>query len=248
MISVDPRIGSGHYVSMLSALSIPVQKKHMKYGDLAFSGYGPTAPVAVGIEVKKVGDLISSLVTKRLTAHQLPGMQRTYDVIYLAVVGRHRAGEAGAIETAKFGHWSEHPTRLSWGQLQGMLSSIRHCVRSESGQGVIVIPFDQDKHFIDWLVHEYAWWQREFASHSSHVGLRVEKRLQDDSTWIPTAPTLTTQVASLLSGIGDQTAREVGKKFGSVVDLVNASVKEWGTIDGVGKKRAAQAWLSLRGE
>ena len=170
MIYVDPRIGSGHYVELLNARGVEAAKRKMQFGDIAFVGNGPGQQVMIGIEAKKPGDLISSLISKRLTARQLPGLMRTYDIIYLAILGRMKAGNTGGISTATFGHWSEFPTKLSWAQLQGMLSTLRHHAK------VHVINFDRDEDFVTWIMIEYKRWQREWESHSSHIGLRVDQR------------------------------------------------------------------------
>lgn len=253
MIYVDDRIGSGHYVSMLEAKGVAVQEKRLPSADLAFIGNGPGQQIMLGIEVKKPGDLVQSFMDRRLTARQIPRMARSYDICFLAIVGRMRKGKTGAIEVPSFGrrlkngrpmpYWVELPTKLSWKQIQGVISTLRHNAK------FIIIPFDRDKDFVDWVEVEYARWQRPHDSHNSHIGLRVEKpNLVDTETWMPTPPKLTTQVASLIPGIGDHTAREVGKVFSSVQELANAPVKTWENINGIGKKRAAQAYLALRGE
>lgn len=248
MIYVDYRVGSDHYLRMFQRKGVEVERCRLSFGDVSWLGNGATGQTTIGIEVKRPFDLIQSFVSKRLTAHQIPGMLNIYEFPYLAIVGRMRRGEGGGIEVEGWDKitrrrdWAALPTKVSWRQIQGMLLTLRHLVR------VQVVNFDNDKEFVEWATTNYLWWQREWNSHRSHISLRVADRVTDPTAWMPVEQPLPVQVASLLPGIGNHTAISVGKKFTNLVDMVNASTSVWEKIPGVGKKRAAQAFLALRGE
>lgn len=92
MIILDYRQGSGELEDPLVALGLQVYKTRtpdeLPFGDIAFEGRGEGGkPVQVGIEFKKLEELIGSLRTNRLQGHQAPGMQQSFDFRYLMIEG-----------------------------------------------------------------------------------------------------------------------------------------------------------------
>jgi ERCC4-type nuclease len=85
---VDDRAGSNTLIEPLLKLGLPVESTRLDFGDLCFVGRGEKGvPVLVGVEHKKIPDLIQSLNDARLTGHQLPGMITAYDRAWLIIEG-----------------------------------------------------------------------------------------------------------------------------------------------------------------
>ena len=78
-------------------LNYPV---HLEFGDLMFEGNGEAGPgsALIGLERKKLGDLINSMQDRRLSGHQLRGAWKTYDYLYLIAEGMWQPGSGGEIE------------------------------------------------------------------------------------------------------------------------------------------------------
>lgn len=71
----------------------------MKFGDIMFEGNGERGPGAmVGIERKKLSDLVNSMKDRRLSGHQLRGCWQTFDYVYLVCEGIWRPGPSGEIQ------------------------------------------------------------------------------------------------------------------------------------------------------
>ena len=89
VIFVDYRAGSHELVAPLKALGLPVEETTLDAGDVAFSGRGEKGKeVLVGIEYKRLSDLISSLRTERLQGHQLVAMSEAgFDYSWLLIEG-----------------------------------------------------------------------------------------------------------------------------------------------------------------
>src|ERR1035437_1169131 len=67
MILIDKRIGSADLLAPLQAAGFDAQLVELAFGDLAFEGKGPNGTTLnVGVELKRLGDLVSSLRTGRL--------------------------------------------------------------------------------------------------------------------------------------------------------------------------------------
>jgi len=71
---IDKRDGSDYLCEPLKQLGLR-RISTSPFADLAFTGRGnDDAPIEVGIEFKKLDDLVTSLRSGRLQGHQLPGM------------------------------------------------------------------------------------------------------------------------------------------------------------------------------
>ncbi len=88
MILVDHRAGSCELLAPLTDMGIPAESTELEFGDLAFLGRGEGgAPTMIGLEHKKLPDLVQSLKSDRLAGHQLIGMLNTYERPYLIIEG-----------------------------------------------------------------------------------------------------------------------------------------------------------------
>lgn len=93
---VDGATGSAELVAPLRKLGLPAEKAHLDFGDLAFVGRGEAgAKLFIGIELKKVAELVQSLNSKRLQGHQLLGLIRDFDRRYLLIEGDYHHDDAG---------------------------------------------------------------------------------------------------------------------------------------------------------
>ena len=64
----------------------------------------------------------------------------------------------------------------------------------------------------------------------------------------PEAVSLLVNFAAQLPGVGPTKAREVEAVFGSVPGMIEASVKEWMRVPGIGKTLATMAYEALHGK
>ena len=239
MIVVDDRTGSGHLAPLLIAAGVECEVRRLEFGDVAFSGHGPNGPIFIGVEVKRPTDLISSLVSKRLTARQLPGMVKCYDECIIAVVGRTRPTPTGSISEWR-GQWWEIPSSLSWKQLEAMKMSIRYQMN------VHFVDFPDEGQLVQWLVVASQWWAREWVSHRSHIPTHVAFAPEHELVPARYDPTHVSQVASLISGVGAELGRRIASRFSTVQAMANAGRESWDTIRGLGSKKAANAFLFFR--
>ena len=239
MIVVDNRVGSVHLAPLLEAAGAEVDVRRLDFGDVAIPGNGPNGPVFIGIEVKRPTDLITSLVTKRLTSRQLPGMLRCYDECVIAVVGRTRPNPTGSISEWR-GQWWEIPCSLTWAQLEAMKMSLRYQAK------VHFVEFNTEDVLIQWLIVAQQWWAREWVSHKSHIPTHVAFVESDLVPAVRYELTHVAQVASLIQGVGTELGRRIAGRFPTVRDMANAPREVWDTIKGMGTRKAAEAFLFFR--
>ena len=243
MIHVDPRIGSAHLLPLLEARGLPTQLTRMDFADVAFNGHGPGSDVAVGIELKKLDDLIGSLTTKRFQAHQLPGMLRTYQWPLLIIEGEYRESLDGLIERGvQYGsrlNWLRHRSLMTYQRLEGTLYTLTFAT------GFRIIKTRSESHTVAEIARLYRWWQKPWADHKSHkVGAKATPVSMAGATldpWFNRDRYFAESVALQVPGLGEKRARAAAKHFRSVRRMAWAGTQAWTAVDGVGPVLAKKA-------
>lgn len=227
--------------------------KHMRSGDVAFMGLGPNGPARVGIEFKKLDDLIQCIVSKRLVTHQLPLMMKDYDYRYLLIDATVRPSRDSSIEVfsmfktkgkreRELGAFEPCFSSISYSMMQKYLMTIENIgdvgVRFSSGRADT----------IGYITASYHWWQKPWEKHHAHLAVpsfedshprRIEVMFR--------RPSVLHRVASCLPGIGRTRGLAVAARFRSVSAMVAASEKDWLKIEGIGAKTARAIHRALRG-
>ena len=88
MLLVDYREGSHDLVAPLLKMGLPVDECNLPSGDIAFEGRGDGGKsTLIGIEFKKLDELVQSLRTERLQGHQLLKMRDAFNHSWLFIEG-----------------------------------------------------------------------------------------------------------------------------------------------------------------
>lgn len=260
MLTLDPRRGSGDLLRLMMQRGVPCQLREMPYGDASWSGkVADDVPIRIGVELKRVTDVLQCIHDGRFAGHQLVGLLSTYDLVWLLVEGGYRAGKLGVLELPawrkKRRAWVDYATltgstrQYMWRDLQHWLSTMRYRA------GVLIDHVYNHDAAADWLAAEYGWWNQPWGKHRAHLALHAGKDIGigDGAVEIFNyRPNHVGLVSAVLPGIGYEKARAVQKHFKSVRELVGAGVDEWAGIL-VGKKRlghvvAQKVVAALNGE
>ncbi len=240
MILVDTRAGSEELIKPLGKLGLPVEEAQLDYGDIAFLGRGVGGKqVFIGVEHKKVPDLVQSLTSGRLQGHQLPGMLTMYDRSWLCVEGEWVADPAGSIHT-----WQARGKRR---RLKGAppameLEKRLLCLETRGGFRVRHCPARQDTLRFLFALYRY-WTDKDLDEHKSHLALHAPDL--DESLREPVSDFRHT--VARFPGIGFVRSQAVEDTFydkekgeGSWRKLMAASQEDWAsiyTVDDKGKTR-----------
>lgn len=255
MILIDNRIGSRDLHPLISVRS---KLTRLTSADAAFTGYGPEGLATIGVERKRLKDLIQSMTTGRLSGTQLVNMARHYQYFYIVLEGIWRPNHrTGIIEeyTRRGNKTYWRKTKLGEGLFTGR--ALHNFINTLSIVcGIPVVRTGNAKHTADWLGDIWSWWQKHWASHRSHRGKYMQPGIAID---VSTARlNLVARVAQELAGVGAVRANAIGKRFDSVEDLVHAgveeiaqvpvTVREDGAIVHVGTVVATRIVEQIRGE
>lgn len=225
-ILLDRRIGSKELAVPLMQLEVPFEITTLEFGDVALMGNGVDGPVPIGVERKKVRDLVNSLMSGRLVGHQLPGLIATYPYAWLVIEGTWRAGEDGYVELPA--------GRRQWQTMTPMMRAkdlLAWILTIELRGGLKVRQTYDELDTARFVAALHHWWTaKEWSEHKSHLALYQPV---DQALFVK--PSLVRRWAKELTGVGFDKSREVSKVFPSAFDMVVADASDWRKIDGIGK-------------
>lgn len=226
MLLVDNRIGSAELLAPLKALGLPVELTRLDFGDFALTGRGLKGrTLQIGIERKRLGDLVQSLRSGRLAGHQLPGLtgpDAIYDRSWLVVEGTWRPGSRGLVEVPGSGRWSKR-----WQVLPGSMNAAelnKALLTLELLGGLHVRTTADEAETARFLAVLYRWWtDKDLDQHTTHLQIRT----------IPSGPIALSRFREVLCrfpGLGRVASGAVEKHFGNLRRACNAGVQEWAGI------------------
>lgn len=177
---IDERAGSKDLISPLTDLGLPVKGDFLEFGDIAFVGRGEKgASVSIGIEHKKLNDLVQSLNTDRLAGHQLPGLVINYDRAWLIVEGDWNHDQQGRTTMWK-GRGARRPVKGA--PLAVELEKRLLTLETRGGVRVRICPTRRDT--LRFLVAMYRFWtDKALDEHKSHLAIHnpdIDPKLRED--------------------------------------------------------------------
>lgn len=237
---IDDRAGSK---DLMKHLTIPAELCRLEFGDALIIGNGPDEAVTtVGVEVKSITDMLQSVDTGRLAAHQLPGLLATYDVPWLLIYGPYRPGPEKQLQVLTRKGWRSFKLGVRpvpYGYLESFIFDV-----AATGCRVKHVHCEEDA--AAWLEVLHRWWTKRW---SEHKGLRQF----DNSKNLSLLPGMTVEqfqiakVAAQLPGIGFERACAVANSFASIGAMLSATEADWQRIDGIGKVIAQTVVRVIRG-
>lgn len=247
MIIVDDRAGSNRYPALLRSLGLPVTLGRLEYGDFSWLGVGVDgAPITVGVEHKRLDDLLQSITSGRFAGHQLPGLVQMYDHPYLVIEGLWRPDpRSGILQTRAGKTWVD----VGRGARRWMYRDIEHWLTTMEVRGGITVRRTATSEESAQLIQAlYGWWQKGLDNHRSHLVLSQAHsitRANNRDAALLSKPTLVRRIANELEGIGWDRSAAVAAHFPTVLDMVLADLSEWTKIKGIGKTTATRVIASL---
>lgn len=205
--------------------------------DVEFSGNGPDGKLRIGVEVKSLADLLTSIRDGRLRATQIPALLR-YDVPWLAYYGEYRTDpKSGHLQVPywhqKYSRWLWRDYKLGSKPVETSYLERFLCSPSLTSTKLRTIGFSTVEALAYWLgVSLYGTWQKDYHKHRSLFTF-------DQSGGIPGSHLLPQihpvayqimQTAASLPGIGFERAQAVADQFGSILEMINATEKQWADV------------------
>lgn len=246
MILLDDRTGSIDLLPYLKRLGQKTQVTRLDFGDACFEGSGPgNSTLLIGVERKRIRDMLTSQRSNRLSGFQLPGMLAAYDRSYLVVEGLWRPGEGGELEVWGKGGWRGLEigrSAFTYRELDNFLNSLENCA------GVVVRRTGSPYETAVVLRDLYGWWEKDWKTHKSVTSAYIRKSGVVANGLIHKFPGIVWRIASQFPGV-DSRGEEIEKEYKRPREflrfLADAGVKELEKLPGVGKETARKMVAEL---
>jgi ERCC4-type nuclease len=240
VILLDRRIGSSDLYQPLRTHGLPVELTTLDCADVAWLGRGPNEiPIPIGVEIKRIADLLGSITSGRLSGSQLPKLVHEYAHSWLVIEGQYRAGAEGLLETRHGAAWLPYQTgRRPWTyrEVEAFLATL------EVKAGIHVRRAWNRAETVALVAMLYQWWTaKAYDEHRAHVALHTPML----DAGLLYKPSLARRVAAELPGIGIERSGLIADHFKTVRALVEASEAEWMLIPGIGKGLAKKITTAL---
>ena len=253
----------------LQRCDVDVVVSRLEFGDAMFSGNGPHGECLVGIERKRLSDLVNSMKDRRLAGFQIKGMQRSYDFCFLTIESVFRPGPHGEIEELHGRDWRPFYTvgkgssAVAYRQLTAFVTTLELLgnlivrrtsnMRETAAQIVALHHWFNDKEWDQHHSHDQIYTNTPEKGHGTGWGTphahdeEFGKYGRGRAIVVGKPPSTCWRMASQIPGI-DRKAEVVAAHFGTVRAMVEAGEKEWQRIPGIGKTTARAAVRSIREE
>ena len=266
MILIDERDGSRDLLDMpalegyaeSARLDFEVDGKMVPCGDAMLTGHGPGgSTLTIGVECKKLPDLLSSISTGRLGGTQIPRMLKVFDVIFVLYYGVYRVGPDNMLQVRRFKRdrngnvkkvWESYrigKRPVPWSYLEGFILSAQLKAVLDAGRPLIFKHVFDEHEAACWLRVLDAWLEKPW---DKHRGLAVFDRSRELSA-PPDADPIEVQIAKTaasLPAIDWVRGWAAARHFDSVAEMIDASQHEWMNIKGVGPVVAKSAHEAIR--
>ena len=218
-ILIDSRVGSHDLVKPLQATGLPVEEVVLPFADVAFQGKGPNGTILdIGIELKRLGDLVVSLRSGRLAGHQLPGLREAFDYYWLVVEGYWHVNLKGQLVEKHQRGWHPLLGNMSASEMEKQVLTLELC-------GGFHVRFTNTRadtlHFIRSL---YRWWSdKSLEKHQSHLMVHTPPTLvpvSDERAFYMRLP-----------GVGLKASLAVERHFASPRRALTAGIADWAAIE-----------------
>jgi ERCC4-type nuclease len=237
MIEVDYRIGSVELESPLKRLvgTKNVRQAKLPSADFRFAGNGPEGRILIGIERKRVRDLVSSIQSSRLGGFQMKNMRGDYDRIYLLVEGYYRPGRNGELENGS--------GAIRLGKRLAEYSMIDNYLNVAAEYGVRVKRSGSDVESAWIIANLWKCWSKPWKDHKSQ---------SEDVLYTPIPgkpgrkPSTVVRMIAQIEGI-DTLAWKLGAKFATPLEMCRAKPSAWVVPGRIGEARANAIVKMLRG-
>lgn len=237
MILIDPRAGSGELDPLFNAYDVEHALGQLDFADVMFPGNGPDGDVLVGVERKRLSDMITCMRDKRFSGYQLPGLLAGYEYPYLLVEGIWNVGGSGELVRLNGRGWVPYYNNGSravlYRELSSYLASLELRAIAKSGEPLRVVRTSDPKESVAWLVGLYKnfndkTWNQHRAHNEVYAPVTQPRKKKPGMVArnVPLMEKMVCQIPGL-----DQLAEYVAKAYPMPEDFARMTVQELAVVE-----------------
>lgn len=257
MIYIDDRTGSVEMATYFQnhRTRPAIELKRLPAADFAFTGNGPSGPAMIGIERKRLKDMLSSIRTGRFSGEQLPKLLDHYEFPYLIVEGWVRTNyQTGELEQYWGKQWS--PVHLGSQRTPFLALELDSFLTTIELQTRVKIHRTLDERAtLEDIINLQYYFSKPWDKHHAHIALHTPP----EYATLGKASTVR-RVAAALNGIGWTRSAAVAGRLQCPADMVcrdhfacieakmDRRPGDWAKVEGIGKVLSVKIWKELHGE
>lgn len=246
----DETSGTNMLELIRSHRSSPVAKhKRLIAGDFCFAGEGPKGPALIGIERKRIKDMLSSLRTGRLVGEQIPKLLSHYDYSFLVLEGTFRTNWRSGFIEDRYGR-DYSPVYIGNSDFLGL--EVDSAITSILAATPIRYIRTRNEHeTAEWIIslnHAFSKpWDKQIA--------KITAIHQPEQYATVGKASTVRRVCHALSGLGWERSGTLEQNYRSVWDVVSTNpncecirpAKDYEKLPGFGKVLSKRMWDQLHG-
>lgn len=260
MILVDGAHGSIELKGIIPRHGIACESAHLPFADACFEGNGPEGVVGIGVERKRLSDMLACVTDARYTGHQRVGMSKMYAFSLLVIEGLWKPDTRSGILLWGYEKpdykvvWTQNPPDGGRPVMYRTLRRYLFSVQFSSSR--VIILFSRDiAHTAFEIVELYHWFQKRWQDHKSMLAMHAGYHM-GGNTWgkdyasIPTLmgePNLVRKWAAQLDGVGVVKSADAARIFRTPRLLANSDEMDWLKIPNVGVETAQRIIRQIGG-
>lgn len=220
---------------IFKTIGVPSEISTLEFGDFACEGNGPNGKTLIGIERKKLHNVLGVIDSGQYSGHQGPGMYQMYGQRFFLVEGDWAPGTSPAfigVLMERFPGMAQFmPCKYRTGKV--MYAKLYRYLLSISMSGVTVLHSRNLMETAINITEVYHWFQKSWNNHTSLISMQ--------NLAIPSLngkPSLVRRWAAELEGIDVKHSQDADRIFKRPIDLAQANESAWVRIAGIGPKTA----------
>lgn len=246
MILVSSAVGSWELKALIEKQGVHCESSFLESGDACFEGQGPHGLTGVGIERKRLRDMLDCINDGRYNEQRVL-MSKRYSFSFLIVEGYWKPDIRSGILLRGLPQpngtvvWTDQ-----WGQgmSRQMYYKLRRYLFSVALSGVFVLYTRDVAHTAYDICECFHYFQKPWQDHKSMLSLHQR------TLTIPTLnrrASLTRRWAFELGGVGMQYSEDAERIFRTPRLLANSEEQDWMKVPGIGPKTAIEIVKEIGG-
>lgn len=257
MILVDAAVGSKELEPLIRKQGIHCSVEHLPSADALFEGDGPEGWMSVGVERKRIQDMLNCIDDGRFTGDQRVKMRKQFRFSFVIIEGYWKPDPRSGVLLE--GH-PKSDGSLYWssdrpgGGKRVPYSKLRRYLYSMSLAGLVVCYSRDIAQTATDICELYHYFQKPWDKHTSMLEMAKGYHLQqpwDSLASLPTLnhrPSLVREWAARLPGVGVKLSLDAERVFRTPIRLATGDETDWVKLPGVGVDSAQKIVRAILGK
>lgn len=240
-VLIDDRVGSRELEHPLRRAGCKVKIARLDFGDAIVPVEGPTGPMKIAIERKRVEEMVGAITDARFKTRQLPGLLANFPLAYVVIEGSYSQGRQGEllVNGREAGFTRQ---RFLYDTFEHFLMTVE-IKTTLCNAGRLRVKRTHSVHeTVAFIAALASWGRKDWNAHTSFRAVDeaavTEIGFEEQS--------VKRSVAAQLPGVYWKRSLAVAAHFPSIFHMVLAGERVWRSVEGIGPITAKKIVAAIR--